>query len=165
MQQGRDEIMTEKEPPQAADQDHKELIHNEMMLKSDKAFYLNLGCGSRTKSGLINCDSVNYYAHLLGNAEKGDYYHYWWNRPQVLLDIERPLPFKSNSIAGITLERVFSHIKNHEQLILEIKRILIPGGWAFSTKCSCDNVDKDFNYSWRLRKDEDGQCSVFFVER
>ena len=48
--------------------------------------------------------------------------------PDVLHDLETPLPFPDNSMEQITLSQCLIYIKNQKQLAQEIRRILKPGG-------------------------------------
>ena len=63
---------------------------------------LNLGCGYDIKKGYLNYDRD--------------------------VDLEKKLPFKSNSTKVIVLKSVLEHINNREQLISECYRVLKMGG-------------------------------------
>ncbi len=66
---------------------------------------LNLGCGRKKISGYINCDiskEVN---------------------PDKIVDLEKKLPFKDNSVDEIVANHVFGQIQNFIPLMHEIYRI------------------------------------------
>lgn len=66
---------------------------------------LHLGCGNDKKNGYINCDispDVN---------------------PDKVVDLEKKLPFKDNSISEIIANHVLEHISNFVPLMHEIYRI------------------------------------------
>lgn len=71
---------------------------------------LNLGCGKDIRQGWVNVD----------------------NRPgegvDMLVDLRNPLPFPDKSVEHVLASHVFEHILNWEDLLLEIYRVLIPGG-------------------------------------
>jgi len=71
---------------------------------------LNIGCGSDIKEGWINLDYCK--------AEGIDVVH----------DLEKKLPFKDNEFDLIYASHILEHIKNYEQLIGELRRILKEGG-------------------------------------
>ncbi len=66
---------------------------------------LHLGCGRDYKEGYINCDF------------SGDV------NPDKIIDLEKPLPFKDNSIKKIIANHVLEHITNFIPLMHEIYRI------------------------------------------
>ncbi len=69
---------------------------------------LHLGCGFNKKRGYVNCDiskDVN---------------------PDLVLNLEKRLPFKSNSIDEIIAEHVFEHVENFVSLMSEIYRVSKP---------------------------------------
>ncbi len=66
---------------------------------------LNLGCGPNKKEGYLNCDiskEVN---------------------PDKIVDLEKKLPFKDNSVEEIFASHVLEHIKNLLPLFSEFYRI------------------------------------------
>jgi len=66
---------------------------------------LNLGCGRDKRKGYINCDlnkSVN---------------------PDKIVDLEKKLPFKDNSVEEIIASHVLEHINNFTRLMHEFNRI------------------------------------------
>ena len=72
---------------------------------------LHLGCGRKRLSDFIN---VDYYT--LGNHD-------------VVADLNKPLPFRSNSFDLIYADNVAEHISNLPGLIQECHRILKSGGY------------------------------------
>ena len=50
------------------------------------------------------------------------------DKPDVVLDLEKPLPFKDASYHGVLLINVLEHIFEYRQLLLESARILRPQG-------------------------------------
>lgn len=72
---------------------------------------LNLGCGNKPLKGFIN---VDYY-----NPKYAD----------IILDLNKPLPFKDESVDLIFSDNVFEHIQNLVQLIRECHRVLKIGGF------------------------------------
>ena len=74
---------------------------------------LNLGCGSDYKEGFINCD-INPDCDGI--------------KPDKIIDLEKPLPFPSNTVDFVFANQVFEHIKNFVDLMIEIHRILKPNG-------------------------------------
>ena len=70
---------------------------------------LNLGCGINQKEGYVNCDiseEVN---------------------PDMIVDLEKPLPFEDNSIDRIMSNHILEHIENFNELINEIHRVCKEG--------------------------------------
>lgn len=67
---------------------------------------LNLGSGLDLKYGFINLDISKDYL------------------PDVISDLEQPLPFKSESFYFVYASHILEHIKNYYQLIQEIWRVL-----------------------------------------
>ncbi len=63
----------------------------------------------------------------------------------VVADLNRPLPFRSAALDGVTLVEVIEHIVRAEQLVAEIARVVRPGGWLLVTT---PNV-VHFTYRWR----------------
>lgn len=73
------------------------------------AMRLNLGCGDKKHSGYINVD-------LYGNPDKR-------------CDLGAfPWPFEDNSIDEVFSEHFLEHVADYERTMLEIYRILKPGG-------------------------------------
>ena len=69
---------------------------------------LNLGCGKDFLKGYKNLDKKD-------------------------LNLEEKLKFKTNSVEKIVLKEVIEHIKNHQQLLKECKRVLVPNGSLYLT--------------------------------
>ncbi len=70
---------------------------------------LHLGCGHDYKNGYVNCDiskDVN---------------------PDKVVDLEKELPFKNNSVDEIIANHVFEHVINFVPLMHEIHRICKKG--------------------------------------
>jgi len=70
---------------------------------------LHLGCGNDYKKGYVNCDiskEVN---------------------PDKIVDLEKNLPFKENSVSEIVANHVFEHVHNFVPLMHEIHRICKKG--------------------------------------
>ncbi len=63
---------------------------------------LHLGCGLVKKKGYINCD-------ISGKVN-----------PDKVIDLEKKLPFKDNSVDEILANHVFEHIVNFVPLMHEI---------------------------------------------
>lgn len=66
---------------------------------------LNIGCGRKKIEDYINCDisrSVN---------------------PDIILDLEKPLPFIDNSVDEIVLSHVLEHVNNFISLMHQLWRI------------------------------------------
>jgi len=66
---------------------------------------LNLGCGHDYKEGYLNCD--------ISSQVKQD----------KIVDLEKKLPFKTNSISKIYISHTLEHIKNFVPLMHELHRI------------------------------------------
>jgi len=66
---------------------------------------LNLGCGRKKIKGYLNCDISKEVS------------------PDKVVDLERKLPFKDNSVDEIVANHVLTHIKNFVPLMHEIHRI------------------------------------------
>ena len=72
-----------------------------------KRLKLHLGCGKDHKKGYLNCDiskAVN---------------------PDKIVDLEKKLPFKNNSVDEIIINNTLEHIKNFIPLMEEFYRICI----------------------------------------
>ena len=71
---------------------------------------LNLGCGKDIREGWVNVD--------------------WVDAPGIdmVLDISDHLPFPSNSVSEVLVSHVLEHIIDWEAVVIEIWRILKPGG-------------------------------------
>jgi len=67
---------------------------------------LNLGCGLDYIPNAVNVDIDKRF------------------KPDLILDLEEPLPFKSNSFNVVLAFHIFEHIHNFKQLMLELWRIL-----------------------------------------
>lgn len=66
---------------------------------------VNLGCGNDKKRGYVNCD--------ISPAVK----------PDKVVDLEKKLPFKDNSVDEIIAEHVLEHITNFVPLMHELYRV------------------------------------------
>lgn len=66
---------------------------------------LNLGCGRDHKEGYINCDISKLV------------------NPDMIVDLEKKLPFENNSVNEIIIEHTLEHINNFIPLIHEFHRI------------------------------------------
>jgi len=51
-----------------------------------------------------------------------------YNRPHVLADLERNLPFKDNSVQSVIMFNLLEHIYHHQNLCSEVHRVLKKGG-------------------------------------
>ena len=70
---------------------------------------LNLGCGSKLRDGYVNVDK--------------------FGEPDVLCDLSIfPWPWTDGSVDEVFSEHFLEHVENFECVILEIHRILKPGG-------------------------------------
>jgi len=76
----------------------------------NKPKILNLGCGLNHIPGALNVDIDKRF------------------KPDLVLDLENPLPFQDNSFDLILAYHILEHIRNFKQLMLELWRILKPGG-------------------------------------
>ncbi len=75
---------------------------------------LNLGCGRETIRGYVNCDiskDVN---------------------PDKVVDLEKKLPFKDNSVEEVVINHVLEHIINFIPLMHELRRICGPGARIYA---------------------------------
>lgn len=70
---------------------------------------LNLGCGTKKIEGYVNCDSSKSV------------------NPDKIVDLEKSLPFKDNSIDEIIANHVLEHITNFIPLMHEMYRICKKG--------------------------------------
>jgi SAM-dependent methyltransferase len=70
---------------------------------------LNLGCGFRKLKGYINCDVSTIV------------------KPDRIVDLEKKLPFKNDSVDEIILDHVLEHIHNFVPLMHELWRICEKG--------------------------------------
>lgn len=88
------------------------MMQSNLKVDPNKTNYINLGCGSIIKEGMINIDFF---------FEKGIDYG---------ADLRYPLRIPSNSIDGIVCEHTIEHIlyADVENLLNECHRILKPGG-------------------------------------
>jgi SAM-dependent methyltransferase len=85
---------------------------------------LNLGCGDENLNLYVNAD--------IEKAVGVD----------ILLDLDSPLPIKSNSIGEVRVAGVIAHIKHPLRLRKEIDRILKEGGKAYICSCTCDSLHR-----------------------
>ncbi|TSC67943.1 MAG: 2-polyprenyl-3-methyl-5-hydroxy-6-metoxy-1,4-benzoquinol methylase [Parcubacteria group bacterium Gr01-1014_72] len=87
--------------------------------KNDKL--VDLGCG--TKTFMRQMGEYGFY-----DITGVDGYPYDDTIIRAHLGYE-PLPFKDNSLNGVTAWEVLEHLENPHQTLREIKRVLIPGGY------------------------------------
>jgi predicted SAM-dependent methyltransferase len=75
---------------------------------------LHLGCGTRRIAGMINCD---------GNVLR---------KPDLWLDVRRPLPFPDASASVVYTSHMLEHLLPSDalELLREIRRVLAPAGVA-----------------------------------
>jgi hypothetical protein len=66
---------------------------------------LHLGCGNDYKKGYVNCD--------ISKEVKSD----------KVIDLEKKLPFKDNSVAEVIANHVFEHVMNFIPLMHELHRV------------------------------------------
>ena len=66
---------------------------------------LHLGCGNNKLKGYLNCDKSKEV------------------KPDKVIDLEKKLPFKKDSMEEIIAEHVLEHITNFTQLMHEIHRV------------------------------------------
>lgn len=71
---------------------------------------LHLGCGHTVITGWKNMD--------ISTSPNVSY-----------IDLEKPLPFKDKSVDIVLMSHVLCLLKNKEQCVMEVKRILKKGGW------------------------------------
>jgi len=70
---------------------------------------LHLGCGHDKKEGYLNCDISEHV------------------RPDKVVDLERELPFESDSVEEIVANHVLEHVNNFVPLIHEFWRVCRAG--------------------------------------
>lgn len=70
---------------------------------------LHLGCGNDYKKGYVNCDISPEV------------------KPDRIVDLERELPFKDNSISEIVANHVLEHVQNFVPLVHEFHRVCKKG--------------------------------------
>jgi len=88
-------------------------IDLEERLRSGDAIVLELGCGARRREERIGIDKLD-----LPSVD-------------IVADVEEGLPFLPNdSVDEIHSKSVFEHIRNFEQLMRKMVRVLKPGGQA-----------------------------------
>jgi len=113
---------------------------------------LNLGCGDKKLDGYVNVDVCG--------------------EPDINFDLSQfPWPFDDNSADEISSSHFLEHVQDYEKTILEIHRILKPGGilhfkvphfrnpcaqwylhkWQFST-CTFDLLCTRCDYQWGGRQ-------------
>ena len=66
---------------------------------------LHLGCGKDYRKGYLNCDISKEV------------------KPDKIVNLEKKLPFKDNSVEEILAYHVFEHISNFSQLMHELHRV------------------------------------------
>jgi hypothetical protein len=77
---------------------------------------LNLGCGCDLKPGYINCDN---FSTFIGDR----------NSSILSVDLCKfPWPFDSNSASEILMNHILEHLPDIPSTMIEILRILEPGG-------------------------------------
>jgi len=74
-----------------------------------KVIKLHLGCGHDFKKGYINCDVSSQV------------------NPDKIIDLEKKLPFKNNSVDEIIANHVFEHVINFVPMMHELYRICRKG--------------------------------------
>ncbi len=77
-------------------------------------------------------------------------------RVHVLLHLDRPLPFKDNSVDFILLEGVIAHLKHPLKLRRELGRILKPYGVLEILSSSCKATHRNNVDGVRQKTDEEG---------
>ena len=70
---------------------------------------LHLGCGNDRRKGYLNCDLSKEI------------------NPDKILDLEKNLPFKKDSVDEVLANHVFEHITNFTQLMHELHRVCVNG--------------------------------------
>lgn len=82
-------------------------------MDQDDWILINLGCGKDLIPNAINVDfCIDHH-------------------PDLVHDLEKPLPFEDNFADEIRCNHILEHIKNYSQLVREIHRVLKPKGiWA-----------------------------------
>lgn len=77
--------------------------------------YLNLGCGRNIIAGFDNADT-----YRLRN----------WKSKHIGVDLAKVFPFQNHSYKGIFFEHTLEHLRYDTAIksLLEIKRVLVPGG-------------------------------------
>ncbi len=71
---------------------------------------LNVGCGRYGIPGWVNLDKFGY------------------QRPAIVADLERDLPFADNTFAVILASHVLEHVGDVVTVVAELNRVLKPGG-------------------------------------
>ncbi len=89
----------------------------------DERIILDLGCGKTPYKELIQNKNVTYYSGDLHFNSKID----------LVLDLNLPLPFKDKMSDFIIITEVLEHLQNPIFTIMEIYRVLVPGGKLFLT--------------------------------
>jgi len=74
-------------------------------MKEDNKVKLNLGYGNDYKKGYINCDISKEV------------------KPDKIVNLEKELPFKDNSVDEIIINHTLEHIHNFISLMHELHRI------------------------------------------
>lgn len=88
---------------------------NKILFKRVKSDEIVLNIGSGTRKNKVKTINLDYFS---------------FDGVNVVADASK-LPFKTNSINAINCERVLEHISNTNELILEIERVLKPGGLIY----------------------------------
>ncbi len=70
---------------------------------------LHIGCGNDKREGYINCDVSPAV------------------RPDKVIDLEKKLPFKNNSVEEILANHVLEHVRNFMPLMHELHRVCVSG--------------------------------------
>jgi hypothetical protein len=89
-----------------------------------KSIRLNLGCRDESLPLYVN-----------GDIKKSP-------GVEILLDLDHPLPFKSDSVNEVRIAGVIGHLKHPLKLRREIERILIDGGKAMISSCNCPSLTR-----------------------
>jgi ubiquinone/menaquinone biosynthesis C-methylase UbiE len=80
------------------------------MVQNVKPIILNLGCGLDKIPGMINVDAYEIC------------------KPDMIVDLNKPLPWKDNSVDEILAKHVFEHLDDYWETFKECIRILKPCG-------------------------------------
>lgn len=72
---------------------------------------LHLGCGRNILKGWTNVDALNF-------------------GQEFIVDLNKPWPFKDNSVSEILCEDVLEHLDSEEHFLKEMDRVLCLGGIA-----------------------------------
>lgn len=102
-----------------------------------KKIRLNMGGGDpryEQRTGYLNINIIKY------------------SNVDIILDLDNEfLPFKDNSIDGVIMIAILNHLKNPENLLHEVHRILKDGGALAVATCECES-SHDFEFIGTYRK-------------